>query len=180
MTWIAWKPDILQLARSSAAVRIVSRTGYIGRVTCRIAAQIGRVGCTTVQKYCIFFLLWGLNRSVWVTVMLCFQPWIFIIYCLWFYKTICSSLVQIKISFLWDMWCVCVCVYICMYVCRVHSLFKMHLWDELFILQIEKNLNRGVVSKSNRKYCLVTKILYSLYIYSIFKPNVVLFSSLYI
>lgn len=114
MTWIAWIPDILKLARSSAAVRYVSGTRYIGRVTCRGTAQIVHIGCTTFHKYCIFFLLWGLNRSVWVTVMLCFQPWIFIIYCLWFYKTICNSLVQIKISFLWDMWCAC--IYVCMYV----------------------------------------------------------------
>lgn len=128
MTWIAWKPDILQPARSSTTIRYVSRTGYIGRVTCRIAVQIGHIGCTTIKKYCIFFLLWGLNHSVWITVILCFQPWIFIIY--WFYKRICNSLVQIRIFFLWDIWCVCVC----MYVCQVNSLFKMHLWDELFIL----------------------------------------------
>ena len=37
------------------------------------------------------------------------------IYCLWFYKTIFNSLVQIKISFLWDV-CVCVCVYIYIYI----------------------------------------------------------------
>lgn len=92
--------------------------GYIGRVTCRVAAQIGHIRCTTVQKYCIFFLLWGLNCSVWVTVTLCFQPWIFIFYCLWFCKTICNSLLQIKISFLWHV----VCVYTYVYVSSTQSI----------------------------------------------------------